>query len=104
MRVPLFGYIVKKSLSVFFTLYFTSLKCFFQISMLVREKKKGGENMLAVRFENIPKGTKERLPLEKCDIRKAVIEMGGTDRDTAYFTVPGETIRKNNSSPSTTAR
>jgi hypothetical protein len=60
----------------------------------VREKKKGGENTLAVRFENIPKGTKERLPLEKWDIRKAAIEMGGTDRDTAYFTVPGETTRK----------
>ncbi len=60
----------------------------------MREKKKGGENMLAVHFENIPKGTKEQLPLEKCDIHKAAIKMGQTDRDTAYFTLPRETIHK----------
>jgi hypothetical protein len=69
-------------------LYILPLLMLLQISTFVRE------NTLAVHFENIPKGTGEGLPFGKSEIRKAAVEVGGADRDTAYFNIPGETGRK----------
>ena len=49
---------------------------------------------MAFRFENVPKEEDGLIPYEKAQLKKAVVEEGGLDRDTAYFTISDSSKKK----------
>jgi hypothetical protein len=60
----------------------------------VKRKIGGSEPSMAFRFENVPKEEYGLIPYEKAQLKKAVVEEGGLDRDTAYFTISDGSKKK----------
>ena len=60
----------------------------------MKRKIGGSEPSMAFRFENVPKEEYGLIPYKKAQLKKAVVEEGGLDRDTAYFTISDGSKKK----------